>query len=714
MTEQQKTNVSEHRKAKKSRQLRINVLFFAVFLVFTVMVLRLGLIQIVEGEQYTKAVTKTDANVAQYPAPRGKIFDRYGRVMVDNKSVEAITYTAESKTKANEKVAAANELGSLISIPVAASKLKDKDFQIYWTAAYPKMAVKLLTKEELKKSPKETYKLQLERVPKEEIDRMKQDNHVKNIVAIFKKFNSGYAYEPQIIKSSNTPQSKKPADLLDETELSRVAESLDRLPGVNVITDWDRVYPFGETMRSLLSGVTTPEQGIPLERKDYFESLGYARNDRVGKGYLESQYEQFLKSHKMKVQYVTDSKGNQISEKVIDPGSRGYDLQLSVDMELQKEVEKIIKEEIYKGKNTQWSSNVSGANLNSAFVVVMDPHTGEVLSMAGKQITKGSIQEFSPGTFTTQYPMGSVVKGATVLTGYRKGLRHGEVQIDGPLKLKDTPVKTSHGKRSLGPINDIHALEQSSNVYMWKTMIRIVGGGAYYPEMKFPADLNDVQYVRNEFSQFGLGVKTGIDLPNESRGQQTKPSQMGNLLDYAIGQFDTYTPLQLSQYVSSIANNGYRVQPHMLSSVHQPTNDAAIGPMIKEQNTKILNRIDSTQSDINRIKEGFHLVTKGASGTARTAFKGIDVSGKTGTAQTNIHGKYSENINFVGYYPASNPEIAFSVVVPYGYKSGANLKIADRVVRAYIALQKQYSQARDPKDVVFKEDASSKEVDKGN
>ncbi|MFY4776537.1 peptidoglycan D,D-transpeptidase FtsI family protein [Metabacillus sp. RGM 3146] len=707
MTEQQNRSVTEHRKTKKSRQRRINIFFFVVFLLFVSLVLRLGVLQIVKGEEYTKTVTQTDANIASYPAPRGKIYDRYGRVIVDNKSVEAITYTVESKTKAQEKVATAKELANLISLPVAASKLKERDYRDYWLASHPKTAPKLLKKEELKKSSKETYKIQLERVPKSEIDRMKQDNREKNIVVIYKKISSGYAYEPQIIKSSNIPANNKPADVLSEAEISEVAEDLDHLPGVNVITDWDRTYPYGDTMRSLLSGVTTPEQGIPLERKDYFESLGYSKNDRVGKGYLESQYEQYLKPKKMKIQYVTDSKGNTISEKVVDPGSRGYDLQLSIDFELQKEVEKIIKEELYNGKQRQASQGVSPAFLNSAFVVMMDPHTGDVLSMAGKQITPKGIQEFSPGTFTTQYPMGSVVKGATLLTGFQKGLPHGAVQVDERFKISQTKEKYSHGKKSLGPLSDVQALELSSNVYMWKTMLRIVGAGPYRPDMKFPGDDKDLQYVRNEFSQFGLGVKTGIDLPNESRGQQTIPDHYGKLLDYAIGQFDTYTPLQLAQYVSTIANNGYRIQPHLLSSVHQPTDEDGIGPVIKEQNARVLNRIDSTQSDINRVKLGFHLVTKGSRGTARTVFKNIDVSGKTGTAQTDIKYHYSENVNFVGYYPSSNPEIAFSVVVPYGYKSSANLKIADRIVKAYIALQKQYSAANDPKDVVFKEDKST-------
>ncbi|MCD7035442.1 penicillin-binding protein 2 [Metabacillus sp. GX 13764] len=704
MTEQQSASVSEHRKTKKSRQLRINVFFFVVFLIFVALVLRLGVIQIVKGEEYTKVVTRTDANIASYPAPRGKMYDRYGRVIVDNSSVEAITYTVESKTKAADKVAAAKKLAEMISLPIAGSKLKDRDFRDYWLASHPDEAAALLTKEELKKTPKETYKIQLGRVPKSEVENMMQDSRERNEAVIYKRFSSGYAYEPQIIKSTNTPAKKNSADVLTKEEISKVAENLENLPGVNVITDWDRAYPYGDTMRSLLSGVTTPEQGIPLERKDYFESLGYAKNDRVGKGYLESEYEQYLKPKKSQVQYVTDSKGNEISEKVVDPGSRGFDLQLSIDMELQKQVEKIITEEIYKGKQR----GATGSLLNSAFVVVMDPHTGEVLSIAGKQATSKGVQEFSPGAFTTQYPMGSVVKGATLLTGYKYGLKHGEIQVDGPLKLAGTGVKTSHGKRSLGPISDVQALEQSSNVYMWKTMLKIAGAKGYTPNMKFPAGRQDLRNVRNHFSQLGLGVKTGIDLPNESPGYQSDPQYYGQgLLDYAIGQFDTYTPLQLAQYVSTIANNGYRIQPHMLNSVHSPTDMPGMGPLIKQQNTVVLNKIDNTQSDIDRVHMGFERVTKGAHGTARSVFKGIPVSGKTGTAQTRKDGRYSENVNFVGYYPSNNPEIAFSVVVPYGQGSGANLQIADRVVKAYMSLQKEYSTARNPKDVVYKDPKSS-------
>ncbi|MCY8831250.1 penicillin-binding transpeptidase domain-containing protein, partial [Bacillus atrophaeus] len=74
--------------------------------------------------------------------------------------------------------------------------------------------------------------------------------------------------------------------------------------------------------------------------------------------------------------------------------------------------------------------------------------------------------------------------------------------------------------------------------------------------------------MRNYYSQFGLGVKTGIDLPQESAGMQTTPDAVGGLiLDLAIGQYDTYTPLQLVQYMSSIANGGYRIQPRIVTSV---------------------------------------------------------------------------------------------------------------------------------------------------
>ncbi|AZB44401.1 penicillin-binding protein 2 [Bacillus sp. FJAT-42376] len=693
-------STSENRALKKTRHLRMNILFLAVFLVFVLVIVRLGIVQIVRGEEYTKEVSRSETNVSAYPAPRGKMYDRYGRVVVDNIGVPAITYTVDKKTKPEDKIRAVKELSKLIQVESEAiKKIKEqesgRDLRDYWLSAHPKKAKKLLSKKDLKLDGKAQYQLQVKNIPQTEIEKMKMDPQQLSMAVLFKRFSSGYQYEPQIIKAQMPSKDGKtgPDVMLTQDEMARVSENLDKLPGINIITDWDRHYPYGDLLGPLLGKVTSSAEGIPKERMDYFQTRGYSRNDRVGKGYIEMQYEQYLNAAKSKIQYTTDKDGH-VSEEVISAGSRGYDLKLTFDMELQKEIDKIIEEEIIKGRRGSGNRLVS-----SAFAVVMDPNSGDVLSMSGKQFNfKESSKplDFSYGAFTGQYEMGSVVKGATVLTAYQHGMSTYKSYYDAPMTFKNTATKSSAGDRSLGWVNDIEALKKSSNIYMFKAVIENIAGFSYVENGPFKGSFKDIETLRNGYYQFGLGMETGIDLPNESHGYRTDPERVGQLMDFSIGQLDTYTPLQLAQYVSVIANGGYRIQPRVVKSVHDPISENGIGPYHLNKEPKILNRINNSEAEIKQVQRGFKAVTQ-TGGTAAGKFPGLDVSGKTGTAQTTYRypdSKLTEktyNINFVGYYPSEKPEIAFSVVVPYA-KADINKAIASRVVKAYVDLQKKYEE----------------------
>src|SRR5690606_7158037 len=114
-----------------------------------------------------------------------------------------------------------------------------------------------------------------------------------------------------------------------------------------------------------------------------------------------------------------------------------------------------------------------------------------------------------------------------------------------------------------------------------------IGGTDYTrPKQKLNIDkyqvINDLRYY---FSQFGLGVRTGLDLPGEQIGFKgnvdTAPA--GTTLDFAIGQFDSFTPLQLAQYVSTIANGGYRMQTHIVKEIRDPGDENGnLGPIVQE------------------------------------------------------------------------------------------------------------------------------------
>ena len=196
---------------------------------------------------------------------------------------------------------------------------------------------------------------------------------------------------------------------------------------------------------------------------------------------------------------------------------------------------------------------------------------------------------------------------------------------------------------------------------MFKIAIAMANANYRYGQA-MPIDKTAFDTFRQTFGSFGLGTKTGIDLPGEATGYPGKETKSGLLLDFSIGQYDTYTPLQLAQYVSTIANGGYRIAPKVLKEIREPSEDGEIfGPLIQETGVTILNRINNTDAEIEQVKRGMQYVY-GPSGTARNMFAGKDYdgAGKTGTAQTFSNGYTTISLGHVGFAPFENPEIAYA------------------------------------------------------
>ncbi|SMQ82896.1 cell elongation-specific peptidoglycan D,D-transpeptidase [Bacillus sp. OV166] len=672
---------------------RLNMLFFVVFLLFSILILRLGELQIVFGDDFKREIERTEDITVNNPVPRGKMFDRNGKIIVDNTPLNAITYTKYQQTTQKEMLESAAKLAKIINKDT--SKVPVRDKKDYWILKHPKEAKAKVTKkewalyEQKKLDDKQIYKLQIDRITEDEVNSIIGED--LETLAVYRDFNSGYALTPQIVKNKNvTPK-----------EFAIVSENLENLPGVDTTTDWERKYVFGDTLKSILGDVTSSEAGIPKEQLEKYMARDYSRNDRVGKSYLELKYEDVLHGQKAKVKNVTDKSGKILSTEVVSEGKRGKDLVLTIDMDLQKKVEDIIEEEMWSAKQKPNTSL-----LDRAFVVLMDPHTGEVLSLAGKQIGKDKkgktvMKDFAGGNITTSYNVGSAVKGATILTGYKTGaIQPGSTQLDEPLRIASSPVMSSW--RTFGRINDLRALQVSSNVYMWKTVIAMAGG-QYRQNQPLPLDYSAFDTMRQSFSQFGLGTRTGIDLPNEMSGFPGPERTPGLLLFLSIGQYDTYTPIQLAQYVSTIANGGNRIQPHLVKEIREPEmENNELGPIVEEIQPKVLNRLDMKQSWIKRVQEGFRMVMQVGDGTAVSYFKSADYhpAGKTGTAQAFYDGADKSkrgaevmNLSLVSFAPSNNPEVAMAVVVPWAYQGNSgpsiNNLIGRRVLDAYFDLKKE-------------------------
>lgn len=688
-------------KKKNTTPIRVNILFFSVFLLFSLLVLRLGIVQIVHGEDYKREINRKEDVTVNNPVPRGKMLDRNHKVIVDNKPLNAITYTNEGASQ-KEMLQVAAKLARIIQKDT--DKVRERDMKDFWMIKHPEEAKKLIKDKEMelfknkKLKNKDLYKLQLERITKKHLSQLTQQDIEE--LAIFSIMNSGYKFVPQIIKNEDVTQE----------EYAVVNENLSLLPGVNAATDWKREYKFDDTFKPVLGRITTSSEGLPAERLDYFMSRGYTRNDRVGKSYLELEYEDILQGQKEKVINVTDKAGELLEKELVSEGQRGKDLVLSIDMDLQLAVEEIIEKELWAAK----SSPGTGL-LDRAYVVLLDPNTGEVLTMAGKRIVRDKktkevyLEDDALGNILNTFNVGSVVKGATVLTGYKNGVISPATRFDDrALDIKGTPIKKSYSY--LGILNDVEALKRSSNVYMFHTAIRI-GNGVYRYQKPLNLDPQVWDTIRNSFASFGLGIRTGIDLPNEQTGAKGANYPIGKVLDLVIGQYDTYSTMQLAQYISTIANGGQRIQPRIVKEIREPAiNGEQLGPVYMSFPPKVLNNIGVEKQWMDRVHTGFKKVMQESGGTAYRYFSNATYSpaGKTGTAEAFYDGPLRKkgdplmqtmNLSLVGYAPSDNPEIAMAVMVPWAYQGsvdhGANKKIGRAVMDAYFNLKNGTEQPTD-------------------
>lgn len=684
-------------KKRKKAQLpfRINILFFVVFLLFSVLILQLGVVQILNGEDFQDEIERTNLDTTKIPVPRGKIFDRNGNVIVDNEAVYSITYTPPKGVQAEDRLSVAEKLAKYIAMDdeKTLDRITERNKKEYWYLLNQEEADSRISEEESEgMSNSEIYSETLDRITEEEIsDFSKQELEV---IAIKKELDKAYSLTPQIVKNEN----------VTTEEYAVVAEHLDELPGINATTDWNREYPYGATLNSLLGNITSAEQGIPAEEESLYLNKGYSRNDRVGISGLELQYEDLLRGRKEQIQYTTTKTGTLIGSETIVEGERGKDLVLTIDMEFQQELDKIVEEELRRSKAQHPYEN---RYLTDALAVAMNPKTGELLAVSGSHYNTDT-NEYEDGGFralSDAHTPGSVVKGATVLAGLDSGvISPGQTFYDSPIRIKGSnPMRSYTG--TLGPVDDISALKKSSNIYMFYIALRMMGENRYpFPQNGVPTfNASGFQELRNYFQQFGLGASTGVDYPHESTGYTGPDLTPGLMMFHAIGQYDQYTALQLAQYVSTIANDGYRVRPHFLSEAREPlASQDKLGPVYKTVNTDVMNRITMDDSYIDRVQEGFRQVFQ-QGGTAYSHYRGTNytIAGKTGTAETAYYldGKKMAdtlNHNLVGYAPYDNPEIAFAIIVPYtgeNTNDSTHHKIGRRMLDAYFDMKKERDQA---------------------
>lgn len=647
---------------------RIFVILIALISLFSVVFIKLFMVMLIDKDKYNdKLLALTNKSITLNSSPRGRIYDRNYNVIVDNKAINTIVYKKEKGTTNKEMIELAYTVSPHLNLDVSRLTLRAK--KEFYLAKYPDKCKKKIKSSEYEKvkqrklSNKDIEELKIERISLDELNVFK-DEDLKTAY-LYYLMNNGYTYEEKVIKNGVTDE-----------EFAYISENNDKLKGFNTRVDWERVYPYGDTLRTILGTVSSSSQGIPSEDKNYYLKLGYSLNDRVGLSYLEKQYESYLKGEKNVYEAV-----NSHELRLVKEGMRGNDIVLSIDINLQKEIDNLIDEAIVRAKseaNTEYYDHSS--------VIVTDPNTGEILAIASRKIVGDKIIDNVNSILISPITPGSVVKGASMLVGYETGaIKFGEKMLDECVKIAGAPEKCS-SVNDLGVIDDLTAMAKSSNVYQFKTAIR-VNGQEYYRGMKLNFNQKSFDTYRNMYHAFGLGVKTEIDLPIESAGYTSVDKASGNLLDFVMGQYETYTPIQLAQYVSTIANGGNRMQPHLLKEVRKATDKDTLGDVMYTFEPKVLNKIEVKSENLKRVQEGFYAVMHMSGGYGRGYINDrMDAAGKTGTSQsfidTNNDGIIdTETItsSFIGYAPYNNPKVAFMVTSPNSSHTNSSNNFASLV-----------------------------------
>ena len=663
-----------------SRRL-IGLLCFVVAIT-SIMAIRLGVIQFREADELAMKLEKYGTTTYTTDAPRGEIVDRQYTKLVSNDSVICATYYAPKKISEATLKESARFLTNNINFDI--STITERNKKDYFIGAYKKEANSLITDDELveikkqENSSKIINDLLIARLTDEFMNQYMNETDLK------------YNYFLYTMKNC-TSGSAILVEGLSAQEASIIGENTDILPGITVTTDWSRQYANTNEFASVLGKVTTKKQGLPVELKNELLALGYQNDSRVGTSGLELQYEDILRGNDSTYTLNYDSVGNPVITNT-KTGTVGSNIRISIDWELQQYANQLMEAELK-------TMNGSNTFFNKMFLTLMDPNTGDIIVMAGKTIDKttGEVSDYAAGNYLDANKIGSTIKGGSVYVGFKEGLITPNTYfMDEPIKIKNTNEKKSW--KTLGNINEVDALAYSSNVYMFRIAM-LLGGAEYVYDGPLSINQEAFDTLRYDLGELGLGVKTGLDVPQEALGYRGKSRTGGLLLDAMIGQYDTYTMIQLAQYTSTLANGGKRVQPRLFLDSYTVDEDG-LPQTNYSSKTNVLDDVSSQTTAFSQIKQGMRACVTRTDGTSHTFWssKPYVTYAKTGTAEdyTTPEGKvgtqdYPNHLQ-IGYIQAdenAQPALAFACLAyrqttaSNGGSSSAPL-IAHQVVDKYV------------------------------
>lgn len=663
--------------------IRLNLLFSIVILLFLTIIGRLLYMQVLNKDFYEKKLASASQTKVTTSSARGEIYDASGKPLVENTLKQVVSFTRSNKMTAKDLKEIASQLLGYVSI--TSPNLTERQLADYYLAdpeIYKKTVEALPSEKRLdsdgnRLSESELYNNAVDSVQTSQLNYTEDE---KKEIYLFSQLNA----------VGNFATGSIVTDSLTDTQIALIASASKKLPGISISTSWERKV-LETSLSSIIGSVSSEKAGLPAEEADAYLKKGYSLNDRVGTSYLEKQYEETLQGKRSVKEIHLDKYGNMESVENIEAGTKGNNIKLTIDLAFQDSVDALLKSYF----NSELGNG--GAKYSEGvYAVALNPKTGAVLSMSGikHDLKTDELTSDSLGTITNVFVPGSVVKAATISSGWENGVLSGNQTLtDQSIIFQGSPPINSWYTAFSGPmpITAVQALEYSSNTYMVQTALGIMGL-TYQPNMI--AGIGNLGSamgkLRSTFGEYGLGSATGIDLPDESTGFIPKDYDLANYITNSFGQFDNYTPMQLAQYVATIANNGVRVAPRIVEGIYGNNDKGGLGDLIQQLKPTEMNKVNISDSDMSILQQGFYQVAHGTSGltTGRAFSNGalVSISGKTGTAESYVaDGQQATNTNAVAYAPSDNPQIAVAVVFPHNTNltNGVGPSIARDIINLY-------------------------------
>ncbi len=663
--------------------IRLNLLFSIIILLFMTIIGRLLYMQVLNKDFYETKLASASKTKVTTSSARGEIYDASGKPLVENTVKQVVSFTRNNKMTATDLKETAKKL--LAYVGVSSPTLTDRQLADYYLAdqdVYKKVVESLPREKRLdsdgnRLSESELYNNAVDSVQTSQLNYTEED---KKEIYLFSQLNAVGNFETGTIAT----------DSLTDTQIALIASASKNLPGISISTAWDRKV-LETSLSSIVGSVSGEKAGLPAEEADAYIKKGYSLNDRVGTSYLEKQYEETLQGKRSVKEIHLDKYGNMESVENIEDGTKGNNIKLTIDLAFQDSVDNLLKSYF-----TSELGNGGAKYSEGVYAVALNPKTGAVLSMSGikHDLKTGELTPDSLGTVTNVFVPGSVVKAATISSGWENGVLSGNQTLtDQSIVFQGSPPINSWYTAFSGPmpITAVQALEYSSNTYMVQTALGIMGL-TYQPNMIAGIGNLDsaMGKLRSTFGEYGLGSATGIDLPDESTGFIPKDYDLANYITNSFGQFDNYTPMQLAQYVATVANDGVRMAPRIVEGIYGNNDNGGLGDLIQQLQPTEMNKVNISASDMSILQQGFYQVAHGTSGltTGRAFSNGaaVSISGKTGTAESYVaDGQQATNTNAVAYAPSDNPQIAVAVVFPHNTNltNGVGPSIARDIINLY-------------------------------